>query len=124
MNSLVSSVSNINNSKSRFVEHCNDMLRLIDPKGHASFISDKWVIPFSSTTARAENLYATLDFSDFNNEILKFKSSIRIEFEVGEFINLTIIDFAKWLFLQQRHNNSLDYRSCLLYTSPSPRDRG
>jgi len=111
VNSLVSSVSNINNSKSRFVEHCNDMLRLIDPKGHASFISDKWVIPFSSTTARAENLYATLDFSDFNNEILKFKSSIRIEFEVGEFINLTIIDFAKWLFLQQRHNNSLDYRS-------------
>lgn len=87
------------------------MLRLIDPNGHASFVKDKWVIPFSSTTARAENLYATLDFSDFNNEILKFKSSIRIEFEVGEFINLTIIDFAKWLFLQQRHNNSLDYRS-------------
>lgn len=111
MNSLVSSVSNINNSKSRFVEHCNDMLRLIDPNAHASFVKDKWIIPFSSTNARAENLYATLDFNDFNNENLKFKSSIRIEFEVGDYIKLTTIDFAKWLFLKQKHNNCLDYRS-------------
>ncbi|WP_286272049.1 hypothetical protein [Thalassotalea hakodatensis] len=109
MKNLVSSVSYINNSKSRFLEHCNDMLRLIDPNGHASFESHKWVIPFSSNNTKVENWYATLYFEDFNNETLNFKSSIRIEFEVEEFINLKIIDFAKWLFLQQRHNNSLDY---------------
>lgn len=112
MINLNSSVSNINNSEYKFLEHCNDLLRLIDPNEHASFESHKWVIPYSSSNnTRAENLFATLDFEDFNNGNLKFKQSIRIELEVGEFINLTIIDFAKWLFLQQRHNNTLDYRS-------------
>lgn len=111
MRNLISLDSNNNDSRAKFLVHCSDMLRLIDPNGHASFESDKWVIPYTSTNTRAVNLYATLDFSDFNNKTLKFKSSIRIEFEVGEFINLTIIDFAKWLFLQQRHGYTLDYRS-------------
>ncbi|MCF2950377.1 hypothetical protein L0668_19870 [Paraglaciecola aquimarina] len=110
MNNLDNLISIIDESKSKFLEHCIDMLRLIDPNGHSSFESNRWVIPFSNKS-RNKELFATLNFDEFNRETLKFKPSIRIEFEVGEFINLTIIDFAKWLFLKQRHDNSLDYRS-------------
>jgi len=109
---LDKSVNHIENNRAKFLAYCNDMLRLIDPDKNASFDSHQWVIPFtSSNKSKNEKLVATLNFSDFNTETLKFQQSLRIEFQVGEFINLSIIEFAKWLFLQQRHDYKLDYRS-------------
>jgi hypothetical protein len=102
----------VDNNRSKFLAHCNDMLRLIDPVENVNFESNQWAIPYTtSVKSKNEKLVAALNFSDFNTETLKFQQSLRIEFQVGEFINLSIVEFAKWLFLQQRHDNTLDYRS-------------
>ncbi len=99
-------------SHQHFLQHCNDMLRVIDPSGKASFEDDVWVIPFSRAIEdKNNNLYATLNFTDFKSKSLKYTEQHVVKLEKGKSVVLNTLGFAKWIFLKLRSDLAVDYRS-------------
>jgi hypothetical protein len=115
LNTVFSSASGNELAKLEFIQHCNDMLRCIDPTNQANFDHDIWVIPFTRLLGNENiHLFATLNFTDFKNTALMFKDQFSIQLENNQSVDLNLLGFAKWLFLKLKCNGSIDYRSVWL----------
>lgn len=104
--SLIQNVSEL--SQSKFTARCDEMLNMLDKSQSVKLEGLIWEIPFSHKGYKECN--AKLDFTPFEQPELQFTESVTLNLEANETVELSIIGFAKWFFLEQVHINSADYR--------------